>query len=110
MNLVCRSFSKFALIDMVREDGIAIAEAVALTLKKYGAIVSDVLRYFRKSPLAEVVEGKKVIPTQFPALIIGVICDYFLYGQSKPKSLRLILQPGIPSFQNTIPSMQCCSR
>ena len=27
---------------MVREDGIAIVEAVALTLKKYGAIVSDV--------------------------------------------------------------------
>ena len=43
-------------------------------------------------------------------LIFGLLIEHHrpLAGHSKPKSERLILHRGSPSFQNTMPSISCC--
>lgn len=56
-------------------EGVTMQPPLLIVTKKIAPVLRRILRYFRKSPLAEVVEGKKVIPTQFPALIIDDEAD-----------------------------------
>lgn len=56
-------------------EGVTMHPPILIVTKKIAPVLRRILRYFKKNPIAEVIDGKKVIPSQFPALIIDDEAD-----------------------------------
>lgn len=58
-----------------RSEGVSMMPPLMIVTKKNAAVLRKVLRFFRKNHCAEIIDGKKKIPTKFPALIIDDEAD-----------------------------------
>lgn len=58
-----------------KTEGVSMMPPFIIVTKKNAPVLRRILRYFRKSPYAEVKNGKKIIPAKYPALIIDDEAD-----------------------------------
>lgn len=58
-----------------KTEGVSMMPPFVIVTKKIAPVLRRILRYFRKSPYAEVANGKKVIPAKYSALIIDDEAD-----------------------------------
>ena len=56
-------------------EGVSMQPPLLIVTKKNASVLRRILRYFKKSPIAETVNGSKVVPVQYPALIIDDEAD-----------------------------------
>lgn len=55
--------------------GVNVNPPFVIVTKKIAAVLRNVIKYFEKSPIADSVNGKKFIPSNYPALIIDDEAD-----------------------------------
>lgn len=56
-------------------EGISMVPPFIIVTKKNATVLRRIIRFFRKNQCAEIIEGKKIIPAKFPALIIDDEAD-----------------------------------
>ena len=58
-----------------KTENVSLAPPFLIVTKKNASVLRRIIRYFKKSPYAEVEHGKKYIPEEYPALIIDDEAD-----------------------------------